>query len=165
MGVLIAYLYFFRFECFEKKFEAYRRQLLAFAFFGLLWTPFIEPLPSFFAKTIGFTLLYMSFGSILTFFLMEKNINTLLDKIFTQKIVNMVSLIGYCSYSIYIIHTFAIYLSTKVFINFQLYEANFSAYLFFVTAASLSILAGILMTYRVEKYFLQIRNKYYPSRI
>lgn len=162
-GVLISYFYYFRknlLECFFKKSS---RFLYLICLCGLIWTPFIEPVPSFFVKTFGFSILYISFGIILTTFLLKSDINNVLNKIFTVKIVNVISKIGYCSYSIYIIHTFCIRYSLK-FIHY-LFKFTSNIYLDFLIISTFSIIIGMIMTFKIEKYFLRIRDNYYPSRV
>ncbi len=161
-GVLISYLYHFKFDLLKIYSIKYRYILAIMAFGGLIWTPFIDPVMSFFVKTIGFTLLYLSFGIILVVFLLKNNINYLLDKMFSSFIVDWISKIGFCSYSIYIIHTFVNTLIARGNIRFQIFH---SIYLQFLITTILSILIGMFMTFKIEKYFLQLRNKYYPSRI
>jgi hypothetical protein len=76
---------------------------------GLLWTPlFINPVSSFFVKSIGFSFLYVSFGILLLIFLLTDNIVMYLNKVFSKSVVDSISKIGFCSYSIYVIHTFVI---------------------------------------------------------
>lgn len=162
-GVLISYFYFFKKSYLEKRFEKYKHFLYLICFCGLLWTPFIEPLPSFFVKTIGFTFLYISFGILLTIFLLKKDINQILNKIFTAKLVTFVSKIGYCSYSIYIIHSFCIdFVSNNLF---EFFNLSYNKYLEFFVATVVSVVLGMIMTFKIEKYFLNIRDKYYPSRV
>jgi peptidoglycan/LPS O-acetylase OafA/YrhL len=161
-GVLISYLFYFRKMELEKIFMKNSYLLYIICILGLLWTPFIDPVPSFFVKTFGFSILYISFGILLIIFLLKININNILNNIFTVNIVNIVSKIGYCSYSIYIIHTFIIKWCNYLF---DLYNCKFNHYLFFIIASTISIISGMLMTYIIEKYFLGLRDKYYPSRV
>lgn len=158
-GVLISYIFYFKREDLEYYFKKYKSLLYIICILGIAWTPFIDPLPSFFVKTFGFTFLYLSFGIILLMFLLIKNINTILDKILTSQIVDFVSKVGYCSYAIYIIHTLVIKICR------YLYVRDFNHYIFFLMASSFSIIVGILITYSVEKYFLKLRNKYFPNRV
>jgi peptidoglycan/LPS O-acetylase OafA/YrhL len=156
-GVLVSYWYHFRLELLKNIFNPLKHYLLVFSFGLLAFTPFFEPFSSFFVKTIGFSMLYISFGILLLYFLLDEKINLKLNLIFSPRIVTIISKIGYCSYSIYIIHTF-IY-KTMAVNGFSNNYFNFAA------SFSLSILCGILMTYLVEKNFLKIREKYYPNRI
>jgi peptidoglycan/LPS O-acetylase OafA/YrhL len=189
-GVLISYLFYFRKKHLEKLFVEKSFLLYIICFCGLLWTPFIDPLPSFFVKTFGFSILYISFGILLIIFLLKSNINNILNNIFTAKIVNIISQIGYCSYSIYIIHSFVfkycsypiyilhaiivkycsypIYFIRPAFINLpysSLFNKDFNHYLIFIVAPTISILSGMFMTYRIERYFLRLRDIHYPSRV
>jgi peptidoglycan/LPS O-acetylase OafA/YrhL len=158
-GVLISYLFYFRKSYLEKLFTKNSNILYLICFCGLMWTPFINPVPSFFVKTFGFSILYISFGILLTTFLLKSNINNMLNNIFSTSVVSIVSKIGYCSYSIYIIHTFIISICGYLFTNY------YNLYLFFITASTISIIVGMLMTHIIEKYFLRLRDKHYPSRV
>lgn len=158
-GVLISYLFYFRKQYLEKVFAKNAILMYIICFLGLIWTPFIDPVPSFFVKTFGFSFLYIAFGILLLIFLLKANINLMLNTFFTAKAVNFVSKIGYSSYSIYIIHSFVIKACRVLF------KEDFNHYLFFIIASTISVIAGMIMTYKIENYFLSLRNKYYPSRV
>ena len=160
-GVFISYLYYFRLKYFKTLFYSNRYLLFTLCFFGLIWTPFVEPLESFFARVYGFTFLYISFGILLTIFLLTEEINQKLNKIFSRRIMNLVSKIGYCSYSIYIIHSLIILFQNKFIARYHYYD---NVYVNFIVVATLSITIGIVMTYTIEKYFLELRNRYFPSK-
>jgi len=160
-GVLISYFFYFDRNRLERFFYTYKYLLFLVAIIGLAWTPFFDPIASFFVKTIGFTLLYISFGILLVAFLITKDIVAILNKTFSSILVNTISKIGYCSYSIYIIHLFIMLIGYRLFSVFNLYNH----YLFFILAFSVSILVGMFMTYKIERYFLSIRDKYFSSRI
>ncbi|MGL2966301.1 acyltransferase family protein [Flavobacterium sp. XGLA_31] len=164
MGVLIGYYSYLRPEVLTHFFETQKRWLYAVIFLGLCWTPFIKATDSFFAMTFGFTLIYLAFGSLLLSFLQLQNINRTLDSLFTKPIVNGISRIGYCSYSIYIIHTLMVSVSYSIFKRLHL-DINEHQILFFIPTVTASVSVGMLMTYKIEKYFLQIRNRYYPANI
>ncbi len=154
-GVLIAYWYNFKQQ---QLFSFYRNNqlLLLLAFLMLLFTPFLDQMDSFFVRTIGFTMLYLSFGIILIHFLVNKNINKQINRIFSTAVVNFVSKIGFCSYSIYVIHSFII-----------TYDSFFkieNRYLAFAEVFVLSIISGFVMTYLIEKYFLNFRDRFFPNR-
>lgn len=156
-GVLVSYLFHFRFNHFKNLFYRYKYQLLTLSVILPLFSLFIDDAnESFFVKTIGFSLLYVSFSIILSYFLLNENINLRLDKVFGKRIVNIVSGIGLWSYSIYIIHTFVNDTLDKFKIQ------NF--YLLFVLSCAGSIFIGFLMTRFLERYFLQFRNRYFPGR-
>jgi len=155
-GVFISYLFHFKTKELVQAFKRYKPILISIAFVCILWTPFIDAIPSFFAKTFGFTLLYISFGILLLYFILTPGINEILNKQFSAPIVNIVSKIGFCSYSIYVIHTFVN--------NSVSFERINNQYVIFIVTSIISISLGILMTYFVENYFLRIRNKYVPNR-
>jgi len=155
-GFLISYWYYFKNEKLNLLFLKYQKYLLALSCLFLSFTPFIEPVPSFFVKTFGFSMLYIAFGILLIYFLVDKTINKKMNAIFSTTLVNYVSKIGFCSYSIYIIHSFVIYL-----VGFLELKNH---YLSFLLTFVFSTIFGFLMTYKVEKYFLAYRDKYFPSR-
>lgn len=161
-GVLISYFYYFKNTYLRKAFLSNQYLLAIISILCLSWTPFIEPIPSFFVKTIGFSLLYIAFGILLIFFLLKSNINHTLNRIFSASIVAMISKIGYCSYSIYIIYSFVI-VSCNLFVRY--FNLQFNQYFFFLIASTFCIIIGMIMTYQVETHFLRIRDKYYPSRV
>lgn len=156
-GVLIAYWFYFKNDKLSNFYQKHKAKLLILAFAMLSFTPFIEELESFFVRTIGFTMLYLSFGIILIHFLIDKNVNTQINRLFSTTIVNFVSKIGFCSYSIYVIHSFVIN-----WLGFFLPIKN--RFLAFALVFSISVIAGFIMTYKIEKFFLNFRDKYFPSR-
>ena len=161
-GVLISYYYYFKRNWFKTAFDSNKKLLIAIAIIGIAWTPLRDPVSSFFAKTIGFTFLYISFGILLCYFILQKNINNELDRIFSKVVVNGVSKIGFCSYSIYIIHTLINSLTEDIFEYYSIHLTNPVTFIF---TSMISITVGMGMTYTIERYFLNIRNKRYPSRI
>ena len=123
----------------------------------------MDPMDSFYIKTFGFTFLYISFGILLVYFLIDKNINYTLNYWFSNNVVTSISKIGFSSYSIYIIHTFVNYVFSLT--NNFIFHNSIHQIIIFVGSSLTSILIGILMTTYIEKYFLSIRDKWYPSRI
>ena len=158
-GVLISYWFYFKKETLENIFNANKKTLILVSFVFLAFTPFYDFSDSILVRTVGFTTLYVSFGIILIYFLLQKNINNILDRFFTKWGVDLISKIGYCSYSIYIIHI----LVFKIFVEFLNFGINYYVDLVLQLLACISL--GMLMTYKVEKYFLSLRDKYYPRRI
>ncbi|MBC7524231.1 MAG: acyltransferase [Flavobacterium sp.] len=156
-GVLISYWYHFKMEKLANFYRNHQVKLLILAFTMLSFTPFIEPLNSFFVKTIGFTMLYISFGIILIHFLLHKDINDQINKLFSSTIVNFISKIGFCSYSIYVIHSFVINWVGVFQIKNQ--------FITFAIVFIVSVIIGFIMTYKIEKFFLIYRDKYFPNRI
>ncbi|MBP6386536.1 MAG: acyltransferase [Pseudarcicella sp.] len=162
-GVLIAYFFYFKRNVLDLFFDKTSTYLFIFCLAGLSWIPFFDPLPSFFVKTFGFTILYISFAIILITFLLKRDINDILNKCLTAPVVNLISKVGYCSYSIYIIHIFCKWFYEKSISHFLKIETNI--YLDFIIISMFSIITGMIMTFKIEKYFLDIRDKYYPSRV
>ena len=160
-GVLIAYLYYFKRNWLIHFFRSHKSLLYWIGFLGLTWTPFLDPLSSYFLRTFGFTLLYFSFGILLLSFVLDPVINQKLNKVFTSVVVNTVRKIGYSSYSLYIIHSFVISMLSSSIFSFL---GITNRYVFFVVTATTCVLLGMLITFTVEKYFLKLRDKYYPRR-
>lgn len=161
-GVLIAYFYYFKNAALTKFFLSKKWLLMAFAVCGLSWTPFIDPEPSFFVRTFGLSLLYFSFAVLLLFFLLEKDITRKLNQLFSPPVVSFVAKAGYCSYAIYIIHPFVNYLAEQSISVIHLYS---NRYFIFLLTSVVSILSGVLITYTIERYFLRVRDKYFPSGV
>lgn len=160
-GVLISYLYHFNKNKLVDVFNRNKKGLLVLCIAGLCWTPFIDSIPSFFAKTFGFSMLYISFGIILTYILITENINEKLNYYFTNKGVSIVSRVGYCSYSIYIIHSFV---NTQIENLIRINQLDVYHFVVFSLTTVVSILLGFFMTFTIEKYFLKVRDKFFPSR-
>lgn len=163
MGVLIAYYFYFKKELLFNFYSKYKKVLLILSFIFVTWTPFIESKDSFFVKTIGFSLLYISFGILLLFFILEKNISEFLRKIFGTHLLNIVSKIGYCSYSIYIIHSIVNVCYNRFFLNLNYITCN--KYVAFLLTTFITFALGFFITNKVENYFLNIRNKYFASKV
>jgi peptidoglycan/LPS O-acetylase OafA/YrhL len=163
MGVFISYLYYFKNKWLTLLFNSYKTILIILAIILVAFSPFIDFEESFFVRTFGFSFLYISFGIVLVYFLLEVGINIKLDKFFSKQLVDSISKIGFSSYSIYIIHGFVNFVFSVITVYFIKIEFN-PIFVFFVTSA-ISIFTGIFMTIHIEKYFLTIRNKRFPSRI
>lgn len=162
MGVFISYIFYFKPGVLQNLVARYKYVLGVVCLAGLCWTPFVDaPVASFFVRTIGFSLLYISFGTLLVLFLCLHNINEKLNSVFSKPLVSLVSKIGFCSYSIYIIHDYIDWFWASFISHFHF---HFNHYFNFVVTASCGIAAGMLMTYYIESYFLKQREKYYPSR-
>ncbi|SHG30696.1 Peptidoglycan/LPS O-acetylase OafA/YrhL, contains acyltransferase and SGNH-hydrolase domains [Flavobacterium fluvii] len=155
-GVLISYWYHFKRNKLILYYSKYQKYLLVLSFFFISFTPFIEPIGSFFVKTIGFTMLYIAFGILILHFLLDSQINSRINRIFSTVLVSFISKIRFSSYSIYVIHSFVIYLVRLLNLD--------NRYLCFLLVSVVSIGTGFLMTYKVEKCFLNYRDQYFPSR-
>ena len=162
-GAFVSYLYYFKKEKLVLFFRSNKIVLMILSFALLSFTPFVDFEDSFFVRTFGFTLLYISFAILLIYFLINDSINKLLETLFSKKGVDIISKIGLSSYSIYIIHGFVNFIFALLN-NFFLHNVLNQTLLFFITSAT-SIISGILMTLYVEKYFLNSREKYFPNRI
>ncbi|MDW7694263.1 acyltransferase [Flammeovirgaceae bacterium SG7u.111] len=160
-GVLVSYLYYFKKEPFRAFIKKHKYLLIILAVSGFSWTGFINRDYSFFVKTVGFSLLYISFSIVLSFFLLTPNINSYLDKFLSRKLVDAVSKVGLFSYSIYIIHSLVNICVSDIQVKYDLY---YNDYLYFVLTSSISISLGMFMTYKIEGYFLGIRDRIYPRR-
>jgi len=156
-GVLISYWYHFKRNKLVLFYSKYQKYLLVLSFLLISFTPFIEPITSFFVKTIGFTMLYVAFGILILYSLLDSQINTRINRIFSTVLVSFISKIGFCSYSIYVVHSFVIYLVGLL--NLE------NRYLCFLLVSVISVGIGFILTYKVEKYFLNYRDKKFPSRI
>ena len=154
-GVLVSYLYHFHKDVLEKAFNKIRPFVLPAVFLLLSFTPFIDFNDSIFVRTFGYSFIYTAFGLMLVLFLLTKDINKKLDSLFGKYIVTVISKIGVYSYCIYIIQTFVIR-------RIRYYDLlnPFGIVLFFL----ISILLGMLMSMSVERFFLGLRDKYYPKR-
>lgn len=161
-GVFLSYLHCFKKEKLHSFYKKNRYLLILIAAILIVWVPFFDPIPSFFVKTIGFSLLYVSFSIVLLGFLLEREINFYLDKVFSFVVVDIISKIGYCSYAIYIIHTFVniSYRRVEVFLGFSV-----NSYLDLVATSVVSCIIGYFVTLYIETYFLNVRNRYFPSEI
>ncbi|TYA71547.1 acyltransferase family protein [Seonamhaeicola marinus] len=158
-GVLLSYLYNFKFEIIKEFYLKNYRLLLTISFLCLIWTPFINPVSSFFVKTLGFSMLYLSFFIILLSFVIDSEINQKLDSAFSSVVVSAISKIGISSYSIYIIHSLTNTLARRIQSSYELY---YHPYLYFLLTSIISIYSGFLLTKYLEGYFLNIRDKYFP---
>lgn len=161
-GVLVGYWYYFKKEWFEHFILTYKKPLLLLAVALVSFTPFIDHEHSFFAKTFGFLFLYIAFAILLSWFLMEEKINTLLDRYLSKIVVDSVSKIGFASYSIYIIHSF-VNMAFAILVVYIL-KVDVPQPVTFVLTSLISILTGMLMTRYIEKYFLAIRDNHFPAR-
>lgn len=162
-GVLVSYLYYFRAAILKHYFNRFKKIMLPISFVLLLFTPLIDPIGSFYIKTFGFSLLYVSFSILLLYFLLEETINYKLNKYFSSKFVNILASIGRASYSIYIIHTLVNYyfkLTSELLLGKEL-----NHFIVFGATTLISVLLGGLMTKYVEGYFLKIRDEWFPTRI
>lgn len=160
-GVLIAYEYYFYRDRMLRTFAKIRSFIFPIAALLLSFTIFLPSETSFFVRTIGFTLIFIAFSLVLIYFILDEDINGQLDKVFSRPVVNIVSRIGFYSYAIYIIHILVIKFLDAVSYKILLLQ---NPYLFIFLVYVLSILSGWIITDVIEKFFLNIRDKFYPKR-
>jgi len=153
-GVCIAYVYHYGdLGAVHKK---YRPLLLAFACIPVLFLlPGFE-VESYFTSTIGFSLLYIAFGSWLILFLYSD------VKRFMWR---PITVIGFYSYGIYLFHLYMLR-----FVVGETYHFPGDYTLRWSTVASFAIYLvgglalGIGMSYLIEKPFLALRDRTVPRR-
>lgn len=162
MGVLVSYLYYFKLDRLKQVFFKNIRFLGLLSFLLLSFTPFITIEHSVFIQTLGFVFLYIAFAIILVYFLLKEGIVSQLNATFTKPVVNLVSKIGYCSYSIYVIHTAVNYVfrtGLTIYLGINVHPV-----IMFFSTSMVSVILGIIMTNSIEAYFLKVRDKRFPSR-
>lgn len=157
LGVLVSFFYHFHFEAFKLFYIKYKYFLIALLIPILLFPAFYDPFKTSFILTIGFTLLFVGFGILLTIFLFEEGINTFLNNLLTEKLVDIIAMIGLSSYSIYVIHQ----LINSLTDGWNTYNHYYG----FLLNLLLSCLVGYFLTISIEKYFLNIRDRMYPSSV
>lgn len=160
-GVLISFWFHYRHQSLRTLFLQYKRWFLVLSALFLLFTPFQDYSEAVWVRTIGFTLVYISFGIVLIWFLTDDKINSTLNSFFSRRFVDVMAHIGVASYAIYIIHS----LVNQVFAVF-LDVADIKAYslVSLVVTSVVSILLGWLITRYIEAYFLDLRNRFFPAR-
>ncbi len=157
-GVFLSYHYHFNRDHLCSFVLKYKIWLQLFFLAAISFTPFIDLQASFFIPTVGFTLLYLGFGSLLLQFLFLGYDRHLKKNKISAKAYSMVSFIGFYSYSIYVVHILMALVTTFVQNKFHLNTAlSFSVYF------SLSVLTGYITARLIEIPFLQIREKYFPK--
>lgn len=155
-GVFIAYWYHFKKPNLISFFNKNKLALGCLSITLLAYTPFVEPLTSVFVKTVGFTMLYISFGIFLLFALFDEKLFEKATNIIGKRAMGFICKVGFSSYSVYVIHTLIIFLINKFDIQ--------NRYLGFFLVFVFSVFFGILLTNTIEVYFLKLRNKYFKSR-
>lgn len=163
MGVLVSYFYYFKLDRLKSIFFQNTRLLFCLSFCLLSFTPFIKIEHSLFIQTFGFVFLYLAFAVILVYFLLKEEIVSVLNSTFTKPVVDLISKIGYCSYAVYVIHTAVNYcfkIITKFYFGWEIHPV-----VGFFATSTLSVLLGILITNKIEAYFLKMRDKRFPSRV
>jgi peptidoglycan/LPS O-acetylase OafA/YrhL len=151
MGVVLGYIY--HFGDLEALYRRFRPVVIALTFLPLLFI-FRDPTDSYLTKTIGFTLLYISFASLITVFLYTP-----------IRLPRSIAVVGYYSYGIYLFHLYAI-----AFVVGDRYmldvprEFSWDVVPSFLIYFAISLALGMGMSWLVEKPFLALRDKWFPKR-
>ncbi len=157
-GVLLSYLYSFQPGLLERITRRFHGQLFAFAVCTVS-IPVLFPIyESRVSYTIGFTLLYLGFGAILLITLFSTSrLKGALVRITAPLLVP----IGQSSYSIYLWHMAAYFISVMLF---PMHDTT-NAFLYQVAAYLLgSTMIGLLMFRLIELPSLALREKYFSIR-
>lgn len=151
-GALLSYYWnFHRLEVI-KVYSAHKFKLILLSFGFVLF--FFFGYKSGFTVTIGFTLLSISFCSILLLTICSYFDGVRLGLIFNVP-KQIVAIIGMSSYNIYLWHIpINDWFVKSLQLNFQL--SDFTSFIIYF---SLAVLVGVLFTNTVERYFLNLREK------
>jgi peptidoglycan/LPS O-acetylase OafA/YrhL len=149
-GVCVSYAYHFGNL---ERIATYRKSLIALACMPVLFI-FQDPLDSVFTRTIGFSILYVSFSAILILSLYSE-----------FKVPTWIAKIGFYSYGIYLFHLYPIrFIVGDRYLNDVPRAFEWQAIPSFIVFFVVSIVLGITMSRLVEIPFLAIRDKYFPRR-
>lgn len=163
-GVLLGYFYHFHFSQLENFYRKYKLWLLACILPLLSFAPVGKVLDSFFAKTFGFTMLWLAFGSLLLVFIFGdgEKIKNVIGETFYKWIAK----IGFYSYGIYLFHFYVVkFFTGDGYAEMQYKTGNWAYWqviLLFAVYVFLSVLIGIFISKLIEIPFLKIRDKYFP---
>jgi peptidoglycan/LPS O-acetylase OafA/YrhL len=167
-GVTISYLYHFQLTFLEAFYRNYRIVFFCLIFIPLTFVPFTDPIDSFFIKTLGFTLIYIAFGSLLMVFLFSSRVNRCLQRALTKQGYAAICGIGFYSYSTYLFHPYMLkfvvgeYYSADLPGTRVLTATTVGSFLVFFTG---SIFLGVVSSKLIEIPFLKLREKYFPRRV
>jgi len=160
-GVFLSYLYHYHKVRFSLFFSKNKTILLLFSGFCLI-SPFVFNIETFFMNTMGLTLLYLGFGTILSVMVVDPGSVDLLDKFLGKITVNVISRIGFYSYSIYLWHIIILFYLTVLVKN--LFSVEPPQYIMFIVYFFSSIFIAIGASKSIEQKFLKLRDRKYPSR-
>ena len=173
-GVVIAHFYHFNNTALVSFYHKYKKFLVGLSFLPFLLAAFINFAPhtnntfSIFVRTIGFTLIYISFSALLIIFLFSRNINKILQKICTPLIYSVICRIGFYSYSIYLFHFYFVFFLVDSYYTEDIVTSrslSLAAVISFTGYFIGSIMLGVISSYLIEVPFLKIREKIFPRRI
>ena len=145
--------------------KTHKTNLFVLALSSILWVPFIDPVGSMFAQTVGFLLTNITFTVIvgLTGFKIISVSTT--TNIVARKMYIFLAFVGFSSYSIYLMHSLGNRAIEHVF-NFYSINVDGSLELTYllIISALFNILIGYIFTEFFENKLLSVRNKFFPSR-
>jgi peptidoglycan/LPS O-acetylase OafA/YrhL len=149
MGVLVAYYY--HHGDLEGFYKRYWPIMVALCFIPFLFA--FGPL-DYFTMTIGFSLLYISFASLLILFLYTP-----------LRLPAFVSQIGYYSYGIYLFHYYPLrFLLGYQYREFLPHTFGLDTMPSFLIYLAISLVMGVGISMLVEKPMLKLRDKWFPRR-
>ena len=152
-GVCVAY--FYHFHDLGRFYRTQKKILIVAAALPLLFI-FDDPLSSTFTRTIGFSIFYVSFGSLLIIFLYAD-----LERFLWKPVGNL----GLYSYGIYLFHIYPIrFIVGDKYLGDYPHQFSWDVIPSFLAFVSVSIILGVGMSKLVEVPFLAIREKYFPRR-
>ena len=153
-GVALSYYYSFRKELFVNFFQRNRTVLYVVSFL-LILPALVLNQKSPFITSFGLTFLYSGFGILLANFVTDNSINKKLDKLFSKRLVNYISIIGFCSYAVYLFHMLVHrYIASHI-------DTLWLSFLIFFFG---SIIMGIIITKVIEVRILRYRDKWFPKK-
>ncbi len=166
-GVMIAYNYHFNKAALKSFYDRNVKLLTGITIFTFLLYTFVPapdpenmsnmPWYTNIMSVAGYSLLYISFGTILLYFILTPDIEKRINKKFSAVLVNGIARIGFYSYSIYLFHKLVI-----VFIIKEYMPAD--SWISLITYYVTSIAAGVIISEVIEQFTLKMRDKYFPSR-
>ena len=160
-GVFLSYQYHFRHEVFKSFFLKNGKWLLPLSLLFISCLFFFEEKDPF-MHTIGLSLLYFGFGTILVLMVLWKNTNSFMEKIISKPLYRGITRVGFYSYSIYLWHVMVLQYILPWIRNLLGFEPPIRVE--FIYYCFLSIAIGIIISRAIELPTLAIRDKYFPRR-
>jgi peptidoglycan/LPS O-acetylase OafA/YrhL len=115
-----------------------------------------------FMGTIGLTIMALCFGATLGAFVADNTYETILDKLFGKRLVDLVARLGTYSYALYLFHEVFIYyfkpFKDPIYAQASLYN-TFEGRINFVFVFISTLIASIVLTEYIEKPILRWRNR------
>jgi len=172
-GVCLGYFHHFHFERFTSFIRSYRVPIFLFALAAIA-PAVIFPVDGAFISTIGFTLLYLGFGSMLLLALYWKGPRrSPLREVFGPA-GSLLARVGAYSYSVYLWHLVVASLGLTLIRRAYTYALSalpqgsapqqLHPLIEFVAYVVASVVVGIVMAKLVEMPVLRLRDRYFPGR-